>query len=75
LIVTTPQDFERLAVELARMPAMLAEIRGRLAKARLESPLFKTDMFTRHLEDAYATMFDRARNGLPPDHIDLEGQG
>jgi len=53
---------------------MLEAMRERLARARVESPLFKTELFTRHLEDAYAAMLERARNGLPPDHIDIEDE-
>jgi hypothetical protein len=35
----------------------------------LVCPLFDTDRFIRHLEAAYATMMERQRAGLPPDHI------
>jgi predicted O-linked N-acetylglucosamine transferase (SPINDLY family) len=74
LIVKTAEDFERLAIDFARTPAMLEAMRERVARARVESPLFKTELFTRHLEDAYAAMLERARNGLPPDHIDIEDE-
>jgi len=29
-------------------------------------------LFTRHLESAYLTMYDRYQNGLKPDHIYVE---
>jgi hypothetical protein len=38
-------------------------------------PLFDTRLFTRHLEAAYAAMYDRHTSGRPPDHIDVEPLG
>jgi hypothetical protein len=34
-------------------------------------PLFNTELYTRHLESAYAAMHQRHQNGLPPDHIHI----
>ena len=50
-------------------PLYLASLRQRLAERRLQSPLFDTPRFTRHLEAAYSAMWQRHRDGLPPDHI------
>jgi hypothetical protein len=33
--------------------------------------LFDTPRFARNLERAYETMIERARNGLPPEHIQV----
>jgi len=69
LIALTPQAYEDLAVELATNAKRLADIKIRLARNRLTSPLFDTKLYTRHLEGAYSTMYTRRRDDLPPDHI------
>jgi predicted O-linked N-acetylglucosamine transferase (SPINDLY family) len=38
-------------------------LRGTLARNRRQSPLFRTEAFTRHLEDAYAEMQRRREAG------------
>ena len=38
----------------------------RLARNRVTFPLFDTDRFTRHIEAAYTTMWQRAERGEPP---------
>jgi predicted O-linked N-acetylglucosamine transferase (SPINDLY family) len=71
LIASTPAEYEARAVQLATEPAQLAEVRDRLARNRLTQPLFDIAAFTRHLERAYATMYERQRAGLGPEHITL----
>ena len=66
------QEYEALAVELATKRAKLDDIKQKLAKNRLATPLFNTELFTRHIEMAYATMYRRYQAGLPPDHIRIE---
>jgi predicted O-linked N-acetylglucosamine transferase (SPINDLY family) len=69
LIVPTPQDYERLAVELAASPGRLAAIRRKLAETRSRAPLFDTPLTTRHIERAYRAIHERFQAGLPPDHV------
>jgi protein O-GlcNAc transferase len=69
LIASTPQDYERLAIELASHPPRLAEIRTRIRDHRLTRALFDTSRYTRNLETAYLAVHDRYRAGLPPDHM------
>jgi protein O-GlcNAc transferase len=69
LIAETQQQFESRAIELATAPAALAVIKDKLARNRVTMPLFNTDLYTRHIESAYAAMLERHRNGLLPDHI------
>ena len=69
LITTTQEDYETLAVELALNPDKLAEVKQKLAKNRLTTPLFDIDYFTKHIEAAYAQMYERSQAGLEPDHI------
>jgi predicted O-linked N-acetylglucosamine transferase (SPINDLY family) len=74
LVTSTPRAYEDLAVELAGNPERLAAIRRRLADNRLTTPLFDTQSYTRHIEAAFAAMYERYRAGLPPDHIDVPRQ-
>ena len=71
LIARTSDQFESMAIELASKPERLASIRNKLAQNRLTQPLFNTELYTRHIEGAYAMMIERYRNGLRPDHIDV----
>jgi protein O-GlcNAc transferase len=69
LITTTPEAYETLARELAADPRRLAQLTERLRGTRLEVPLFDTELFTRHLEDAYVQMYERSIRGLSPEHL------
>jgi predicted O-linked N-acetylglucosamine transferase (SPINDLY family) len=73
LITTTLEDYERTAIDLAREPAKLSAIKGKLGKNRFTTPLFDTKLFTRHLEMAYSAMYERYCAGLAPDHIRISG--
>jgi predicted O-linked N-acetylglucosamine transferase (SPINDLY family) len=72
LIVSTPEHYEELAVQLATDAQRLSEIKQRLAGNRLTAPLFDTQGYTRHIETAYTTLYERYRTGLPVEHIDIE---
>ena len=60
LVTQTAEDFERLAVRLARDPAAMAAVKGRLAR---DCPLFDTDLFRRRIETAYERLWARWRAG------------
>ena len=72
LIAGSPQEYEALAIELATRPDRLGEFRERLRRNRLTTPLFDTDRFARHIENAYTQMYERHQADLPPDHIHVE---
>ena len=72
LITRTLEDYERLAIELARNPSKLAEIQRKLETNRLTTPLFDTELFTKHLEAAYSQIHERHHADLPPDHIYIQ---
>jgi predicted O-linked N-acetylglucosamine transferase (SPINDLY family) len=72
LITTTPTQYEGLAVQLAAYPQHLEEIKRKLARNRLKTPLFDTMAFTRHLEAAYTKMHERYLANLPPEDIYME---
>jgi predicted O-linked N-acetylglucosamine transferase (SPINDLY family) len=69
------EDYETLALELARDPALLASLRQKLARNRGLYPLFDTERFTRHIEAAYTVMWERAQRGEPPQSFAVEPIG
>jgi protein O-GlcNAc transferase len=69
LITLTRQEYESLAIELATNPEKLAGIKRKLTDNRLTTPLFDTNLFTKHIEAAYTAMYERHQAGLAPDHI------
>jgi len=71
LVVDTQQRYEQAAVELARDPVRLGEIRSRLTECRLRSALFDSEGFARKLESAYLRIHARWQSGLPPEHLYL----
>jgi len=72
LVTQTLHDYETLALKLARAPALLAEIRGRLERNRSAAPLFDLERFRRHLEAAYLRMWETAQRGEPPRGFSVE---
>ncbi|MGE5540330.1 MAG: tetratricopeptide repeat protein [Gemmatimonas sp.] len=67
LVTTNLADYEALALRLARDPTEVSALKARLAANREVKPLFDTQRFRRHIEQAYLTMYERQRRGDPPD--------
>jgi predicted O-linked N-acetylglucosamine transferase (SPINDLY family) len=72
LITNTQEQYESLAIELAKHPEKLKLIKDKLANNLHTAPLYDTPLFTRHLESAYLTMYDRYQQGLDVDNIYVE---
>jgi predicted O-linked N-acetylglucosamine transferase (SPINDLY family) len=72
LIVSSQEEYENLAIELASNPSKLAEIKDKVKRDRLTSTLFNTELFTRHLENAFELMYHRYQSGLGPAHITVQ---
>jgi predicted O-linked N-acetylglucosamine transferase (SPINDLY family) len=72
LIAYSLEEYEALALKLATSPAMLNDIRARLAQNRHTHSLFNTDRFRRHIEAAYTTMWERYQRGEPPESFAVE---
>jgi protein O-GlcNAc transferase len=66
LVTSSLSEYGELARDLAHDPERLAGIKAKLARNRDTSPLFDVARFTRHLESAYATMWERHSRGEPP---------
>ncbi|MCG7394098.1 tetratricopeptide repeat protein [Microvirga sp. ACRRW] len=73
LVAESEEEYESLAVELATNPGKHEALKAKLAGNLPASKLFDTQRFTRNLEAAYVTMYERSQNGLSPDHIDVSG--
>ena len=72
LVTENLDDYEALAIKLARDPALLSSLKAKLAANRLACTLFDTQRFTRHLEAAYITMWERYQRGQPPAHFAVD---
>jgi predicted O-linked N-acetylglucosamine transferase (SPINDLY family) len=75
LVTQNLEEYERLALRLARDPALLGQYRTRLEANRRTHPLFDTERYRRHLETAYTTMWEICQRGEPPRGFTVERQG
>jgi protein O-GlcNAc transferase len=66
LIASDVEQYEAIALALARDRGRLAAVKQRLAEARRTAPLFDMGRFVRGIEAAYFEMQARAQRGEPP---------
>jgi predicted O-linked N-acetylglucosamine transferase (SPINDLY family) len=66
LITQSLDEYEALALKLARDSVALTAIREKVARHRDTHALFDTARFTRNLEAAYQTMWERHQRGERP---------
>jgi predicted O-linked N-acetylglucosamine transferase (SPINDLY family) len=69
LITSTQEQYEKSAIELATHPKKLSAIRQKLMDTLYATPLFNTDLFTKHLETAYIKIYERYQADLACEHI------
>jgi len=69
LVTETQDEYEALAIELAKNPIKLKIIKDKLDSNRLTTSLFDTLRFTKNLESAFFAMHERYQSDLPPEHI------
>ncbi len=72
LVTHSTEDYQVLALRLAKDPTPLKEYHNRLATNRLTHPLFDTDRFRRHIEAAYLQMWEIWRRGERPRSFAVE---
>ena len=72
LVAYSIEDYEALALRLAKDSSLLEGYRTRLATNRLAHPLFDTDRFRRHIEAAYMTMWETWQRGEAPKSFSVE---
>ncbi|MGH6676251.1 MAG: tetratricopeptide repeat protein, partial [Xanthobacteraceae bacterium] len=66
LVTDSLEQYESTALAIARDADRLASLKEKLARARDTSPLFDTRQFTRGIEAAFRTMWQRRQRGLKP---------
>jgi len=71
LVTSSVKEYEDLAVELAKNPKKLQEIKNKLINNRNTKPLFNTQIFTRNIEKAYSLMYERYLKNLPLENIEI----
>jgi len=69
LICHTQAEYEAKAIELARNPQKLTNLKKKLAKNRDKTPLFNGTQLTRDIESAYLAVYQRYQEGLAPEDV------
>lgn len=69
LITNNSDEYESMAIELAKNPQKLQSIKRNLENNRSRMPLFDTPLFAKNLEAAYTEMYRRYQADLQPYHI------
>lgn len=73
LVANSRQEYENIAVRLGNDKDYLKQIREKVFKSRLSSPLFNLEIYTRNLERLFNEMWRKYERGDQVDHIiDLE---
>jgi predicted O-linked N-acetylglucosamine transferase (SPINDLY family) len=72
LVTESLENYEALALRLAREPSLLAAMKSKVASNRGKCPLFDTASFTRHIEAAYSKIWQRHQSGEPPANYTIE---
>jgi protein O-GlcNAc transferase len=65
LVTSSLEEYTARALEYANSPALLAQMRAKLADRRNRA-VFDTDLYRRHLESAYRLMWERHQRGAAP---------
>lgn len=73
LVVDNIQDYESMAIMLAKNVNKIQIIKEKLQKNLITETLFNTSLFTKNIESAYTKMYERSNNGLEPDDIKVAG--
>jgi predicted O-linked N-acetylglucosamine transferase (SPINDLY family) len=72
LIAGSLEDYEKLALRLAKNPDLLGAMKSKFAKNRTTSPLFDTARYTRNIEAAYTRMWELSQKGKSPQSFTVE---
>jgi len=72
LVATSLDEYEALALKLARDPSSLQRCRAQLTRNRASHPPFDPDRLRRQMESAYETMWDVWRRGEKPRSFNVE---
>lgn len=72
LITKSTTEYEAKAIELGCNPEKLKEIKQQLQLNRNTRPLFNTPLFTRNIESAYITIYQRYQDDVAPEHLRVD---
>ena len=72
LVTNDIPSYRQRTLQLASDPHALKTLRARLAVHRTEFPLFNTARFTRHIEAAYFSMWERYQKDEPPAALSVQ---
>jgi protein O-GlcNAc transferase len=71
LIAPSLEDYEAMALKLARDRPLLDSLRERVERSGHDGRLFDTALYTRQIEAAYVQMWERFQRGEPPESISV----
>ncbi|MFS4581212.1 tetratricopeptide repeat protein [Phaeobacter sp. C3_T13_0] len=74
LLSTTPQAYEKRAIELAEDSDQLMALRSKLRLMQSKAPLFDTARYIKDLERGLDLVFAHHCKGLPPQHFNVPSQ-
>jgi protein O-GlcNAc transferase len=72
LVAGSLAEYEALALKLAQDRELLAPLRAKLARNRDTCALFDAERFARHIEAAYAAMWERSQRGEAPESFAVD---
>jgi predicted O-linked N-acetylglucosamine transferase (SPINDLY family) len=69
LITSSIEQYEKIAIDLAKNQSEFNAIKDKLQQNKTKSILFDTEKMTSKIELAYTKIYERNNSGLPLDHI------
>ena len=72
MICRSMEEYEALALRIARNPSLLGRLKTKLAGNRRTCALFDTDRFRRHIEATDITMSQRYRRRQRPESFSVD---
>jgi protein O-GlcNAc transferase len=74
LVTSSLEDYEILALRLARDPHLLASIKARLEHNRDKCPLFSSGLSAKYIEAAYTKMYQNHLSGHSPENFAIRAE-
>jgi predicted O-linked N-acetylglucosamine transferase (SPINDLY family) len=62
LITTNRNDYEKLAIRLYNDKKYYLDIRNKIKSRKIDNPLFDSEKYTRHLEEAFDDILNNKTN-------------
>ena len=72
LITNTPNEYEKLALDLATNPKKLWNVKERLRNNAKTTSIFDTKLYTLHLEQGYQQAYDNYYSDNMPQNIEVK---